>query len=119
MGNLIKDMIYNEMSLPVADIEKQEDGSMNFPHPEGGLYTYDSYFKEYEGEERVATMSGSGTGSVKYLWTRKYNGVRNHYFDCRVYNIALRYIFARRFFDLIKGSSGSTWEDYCKAFGSK
>ena len=85
-GNGIKDELAEYIKLePTQDV--QPDHFMNFPTPENGKYTYKEYFGDYEGEQRKIKKNSS---NIEYfLWERR-TGKRNHFFDCRIYNLMLR-----------------------------
>jgi len=70
----------------------QPDGFMNFPNPDGERYMLKSYFNHYEGEKMEAEMNAAGT-SVGFRWVKKHSSSVNHFFDCRVYNMCIKYIF--------------------------
>lgn len=69
----------------------QPSGFMNFPLPEKGKYTYKNYFEHYEAEHRVMQENTAGelTGT---RWVKKSNAKQNHFWDVRIYNIALKEI---------------------------
>ena len=69
----------------------QPSGFMNFPLPEKGKYTFKNYFEHYEAEHRVIEENSIGelTGT---RWVKKSSSAQNHFWDVRVYNIALKEI---------------------------
>jgi hypothetical protein len=77
--------------------------------PGNGKYTY-QYFEEYEGEARKPVLNGNGI-EIAFVWEKKTQQSRNHFWDCRVYNIALRDIFIK----IISKQLGKTitWLDFC------
>jgi phage terminase large subunit GpA-like protein len=114
-GNQLKDYLADMMQLTWESGADQPAGFMNFPYPAPGKYTIDSYFVEYQGEERRAELNADGS-TIAYKWEKKHNSVRNHFWDCRVYNLALRHIFIRRLFDSesLKKHRPGTWQKYVK-----
>ena len=68
----------------------QPSGFMNFPMAEKGKYTYKHYFQHYEAEHRVMQEAASGDQSTR--WVKKSNSHQNHFWDVRIYNIALKEI---------------------------
>ena len=90
--NLIKDDLANIMKLRWNDhLLSQPLGYMNFPNPADGKYNMKSFFGHYESEHRIAERNNNNevTG---LLWVKKHSSVQNHFWDCRVYNIALKEI---------------------------
>lgn len=88
--NLIKDRLAALIKLrwDEGNDDSQPDGFMNFPEPSKGLYLYNNYFSHYEAEHRVVeTKDGQG---ISAMWVKKNTVVQNHFFDVRVYNIAIR-----------------------------
>lgn len=85
--------------------EAQPAGFMNFPTPSGGKYLLTNYFSHYEAEKRILNKN-------KFIWQKVTAIAQNHYFDVRVYNIALRDIFLSHFFKALEIKS-YTWKDYC------
>lgn len=66
----------------------QPPGYMNYPTPGGGLYLFANYFAHYEAEHRVIeTKEGEG---IAAKWVKKTSAHQNHFFDVRVYNMAVR-----------------------------
>ena len=90
----IKDELAERMGLVWQNKElPQPAGFMNFPEPSRGLYTINSYFIQYEAEEKVIETNDAGD-PVGWKWVRKHSGAANHYFDVMVYNLAVRDIVA-------------------------
>jgi phage terminase large subunit GpA-like protein len=87
--NLEWDNTTNEVAQP--------EGYINFPIPEPRYRKYDlSYFKQYEAEQRTMEVDADGE-EIGYKWVRKYSSAANHFFDCMVYNLAIRDIWAEEF----------------------
>lgn len=93
-GDRIKNELNDQIQLVWSDemAIDQPEGFMNFPKPDGEKYMIKSYFSHYEGEKMEPEMNASGT-SVGFRWNKKHNNSVNHFFDCRVYNMCLKYIF--------------------------
>lgn len=85
--NKVKDDLADQIRLKwdEGNDDSQPPGYMNYPVPSGGLYLYKNFFSHYEAEKRVVDEKGT---SLK--WEKKNTNVQNHFFDCRVYNMALR-----------------------------
>ena len=110
--NLIKDTLAQLMKLrPSANAsDAQPVGFMNFPTPSGGLYTYPSFYSQFESEHRVVDKNTKGI-SVGMRWVKRNSIVQNHFWDTRVYNMALRDILV----DLVGRELKErdfTWKDY-------
>ncbi len=92
--NLIKNDLADMMKLRWNDHTKdQPAGFMNFPDPADGKYNMRSFFGHYESEHRVAERNNNNevTG---LMWVKRHSSVQNHFWDCRVYNVALKHIIA-------------------------
>jgi phage terminase large subunit GpA-like protein len=88
----------------------QPVGFCNFPHPSGGKYEYTTYFEHYEAEEKVEQKDKSGV-NMSYIWKKKTTAnVQNHFFDCRLYNMACRDIFQKIVCDKMKIEN--TWSNF-------
>jgi phage terminase large subunit GpA-like protein len=110
--NFVKDTLARWMSLKwsSADIE-QPPGFMNYPVPNRGLYLLNNFFSHYEAEHKVAQQSASG--EVSYRWVKKGSQLQNHFFDIRVYQIALRDIMVEMVMREFKIKKG-TWADFVR-----
>lgn len=82
---------YMKLRWVRSDGVSQPIGFMNFPTPEKGKYTMQSYFSHYESEHKVMDKNPHGQ-VVGFRWIKRNSNVMNHLFDCRVYNNALREI---------------------------
>jgi len=113
-SNVVKDELHDLTQLkwdPGMD-EGQPAGFMNFPQPSEGKYLYVNYFSHYEAEQRVVDDNG------KYLWKKKDSAVQNHLFDCRLYNLVARNVWASLFckqYKILKG----TYADFVKLLNTK
>ncbi len=108
-SNQIKDTLSELMKLKYQKGYPQPAGFMNYPMPTDGKYTY-LYFEQYEGEMRKPVMNGNGI-EIAYAWEKKSQQSKNHFWDCRVYNLALRDIFIK----IMSKQIGKpiTWLDFC------
>lgn len=113
-SNLLKDELAWDMALKWNKAMNQPPGMMNFPQPANGKYIYNDFFAHFESEERKVKTD---KGVTSYLWEKKNSTVQNHLWDCRYYNIALRYIVTSIFCEEAKVKNG-VWDDfvdiYCK-----
>lgn len=110
--NLIKDQLSTFMNLKRSPdpSEPQPVGFMNFPEPSDGLYTYAGFFSQFESEERVVDIDTKGI--IKGMkWQKRNSAVQNHFWDCRVYGMALREILVGMFAKELKLKEFS-WRDY-------
>lgn len=108
--NQIKDELSELMKLRLNDDKTQPEGFMNFPEPRDGKYSYDNYFKHYEGEVRKEIMKNDEI--IGFNWEKKYSNANNHFWDVRVYNMAARDIYLdiyKRYDGKIKALS---WADF-------
>ena len=87
--NKLKDHVSEYMELKWhGDGTDQPAGFMNFPEPSEGKYTFTNYFKHYEAEKRVVDRTKG------VVWVKQNSAVQNHFWDCRIYNYAIREIMA-------------------------
>lgn len=88
--NYVKDILAEWMKLKcnLGVDPEQPRGFMNFPVPNRGLYLLSNFFSHYEAEHKV--QAESPTGEVSYRWAKKGSSLQNHFWDVRVYNVALR-----------------------------
>lgn len=109
--NTVKDVLADHIRLkwnPGYD-EHQPPSFINFPVPSGGLYLFDNYFEHFEAEHRVVhTKDEKGVG---FHWVKKSSNKQNHFWDVRVYNMALKEIITA---DTCKalGIKNFTWNDF-------
>jgi len=99
------------------DGDPQPNGFMNFPEPSDGKYGYEKFFKHYESEHSSYDYDKGGV-EVKIKWEKKSSNSQNHFWDVRVYNIALRDILA----SLICNDNGikkGTWVEYVEIMKRK
>lgn len=106
--NQIKDELHDLMNMKYnPGIEySQPAGFVNFPESANGLYTYKGYFSQFEAEHRVVK---EGTNKVK--WVKKARQMQNHFWDCKVYNLALRDIIGTMV--CRENKIPYSWKDYC------
>jgi phage terminase large subunit GpA-like protein len=111
--NKIKDFVSEMMDLNWGGFGvDQPPGFMNFPNSDGVNYTFQNYFKHYEAEQRYSDPK-KGT-----VWLKKHSAVENHFFDCRVYNYAIREIFSAIVCESIGERDGSFDKYVNIVFGS-
>lgn len=108
--NQIKDDLAEMMKLRWNKDHEQPVGFMNFPTPSGRKYTYNGFFSHYEGEHRIVDKNSVGDG-VGARWVKRQGNSQNHFWDCRIYNIALRDIVVHLACKEAKIKNG-TWADY-------
>jgi phage terminase large subunit GpA-like protein len=87
----------------------QPPGFMNYPTPTGGLYLFNNYFSHYEAEHRIIE-SKEGEG-IAARWVKKTSAHQNHFFDVRVYNMAVRDILVSLVCKELKMKTYG-WTDY-------
>lgn len=102
---LYKDKLAHLMSLKKPEIDGgiQPHGMMNFPVPHENMYQKETFFSHFEAEERKLSDS-KGSKSSYYIWEKKYKGKANHFWDTRIYNMAIKDIYVY---------------EYCLSFKSK
>ncbi len=117
--NQIKDVLAEKMELRWEEDSgyRQPPGFMNFPEPAEGKYTVKNYFTQFETERKVQQINSDGS-EIGHTWQKKHSMVANHFWDCRVYNLAIRDIFS----DLICKEAGikdPTWLKFCEIIAPK
>lgn len=110
--NFVKNQLASTMKLKWDQTlgQPQPPNFMNFPLPSQGLYLYTDFFEHYESEHKVQVEDKNG--GISYRWVKKSSNSQNHFFDVRVYNIALKDIITdvvTKEFKIKKG----TWSDFC------
>ena len=113
--NQLKDDLATRVSLKWnndSGEEPQPAGFLNFPQPTEGLYTMNSFFSHYEAEHRVAETNRAGE-YIGSRWVKKNSIVQNHFFDCHIYNMAIKEIWTHA---VCKedGIQRPDWREYCK-----
>lgn len=112
--NQLKDELAEKMQLIWSENTgySQPPGFMNFPTPQDNKYTTKSFFEQFESEHKVEekTSDGRVTG---YKWVKRHSTVNNHFWDTRIYNMALRDIFVDEFMREAKIKYGG-WSEFCK-----
>ena len=113
--NQIKDELAGKVNLRwlEQDGAKQPHGFMNFPSPSGGRYTMKDYFIQYESEHKILKHDPAGK-EVGYIWQKKHGNVINTFWDCRVYNEAVKEILMDAVCKEL-GIKEPSWRQYCKA----
>ena len=91
----LADMINLDWNKKESEAVPQHPGFMNFPSPSDGKYHNSKFFKQLESEQKVIELNDDGE-PIGWKWKKK-AGTQNHFFDCRVYNLALRDIYAHIF----------------------
>lgn len=92
--NFIKDRISANMELrwaPGVD-GAQPEGFMNYPTPDSGMYQFRSYFEHFQAEHRV--LENKDNTPIAARWVKVNSSAQNHFWDCYVYNYALKDIWA-------------------------
>lgn len=114
--NYVKDRLAEAMKLKwsLSDAE-QPSGFMNFPTPSSGLYLLNNYFSHFESEHRVVQEKDD---ELSYRWVKKSSNSQNHFFDVRVYNLALRDILVDMVCTEFKMKK-ATWADFCSVLIKK
>lgn len=84
---LYKDMLADYMQLFWDRMSAQPANFMNYPQADKGKYGYEGFFEHYEAEQRRSVTQKDG--SINYRWVKKTETAQNHFFDCRVYNMAI------------------------------
>lgn len=117
-GNRVKDLIADkiEESWDIMKDPTQPLGFINFATPSETKYTYDKYFKEFEGEHRILKYDASNN-PVGMKWEKKHTYAANHYWDCAVYNEVLPkiacYLVCR------EKNVEVSWKNFCAILGFK
>lgn len=111
--NKVKDVLADDMKLKYKEgvDERQPAGFMNYPvSADKKKYHYDSFYKHYEAEHRkVDTKDGK---AVAARWEKKPGNPPNHFWDCRVYNIAVKEIVTYLICREENGLQSYQWSDY-------
>lgn len=111
--NQIKDDLSEKMQLIWKESTgyTQPPGFMNYPIPADNKYTTATYFEHYEGEHQVEETTSDGR-IIGKKWVKRHSSVNNHFWDCRIYNIALKDILVD---ELLKqaGIKYGGWQDFC------
>lgn len=119
--NQIKDNLaqLTRLTWDAPNQPQQPPGYLNYPTPSEGKYLYPNYFSHYEAEHRkTETKEGEG---IAARWEKKNSAAQNHFWDIRVYHLALRDIFTYLFFTDLKlpDPARRTWADYCNTILAK
>jgi hypothetical protein len=105
----VKDELAGYMKLKWQEgiDESQPFGFMNYPMSADGKYDFKGFFSHYESEERFTDE----TGAASTIWKKKSDQHQNHFWDIRVYHLALKDILLDEFFKEAKIKNG-TWKDF-------
>ena len=112
--NLIKDQLAALMKLKhvLGSEDPQPVGFMNFPSPANNQYTYSGFYSQFESEHRVIDRGTDGIAKGM-RWVKKSSTSQNHFWDTRIYNMALK--------EMLVGMIGKelkqldfTWQDYVR-----
>jgi phage terminase large subunit GpA-like protein len=116
--NKVKDNLSEDIELHWKNDGEtsQPSGFMNFPLPENGKYTFKHYYEHYEAETRVTEVDSSGD-QIGARWTNS-KRKQNHFWDVRVYNVALKEILTSMVCKELK-IKDFTWNDYVNALLGK
>jgi phage terminase large subunit GpA-like protein len=130
---LYKDKVSENMKLKWDGKEDQPANFMNFPFSERYvcpaklkhyqqrgvpytgdlLYQYDNYFEHFESEERKPITLKDGAEAFR--WVKRKSNVKNHLWDCRIYNEALRDIIVRNLQNILSPRPKEfVWTDYVR-----
>ena len=111
--NQIKDDLADRMELRWHENSglTQPMGFMNFPEPMEGKYTMKNYFNHFKGESKIPFLNSDGT-AMGHRWAKKNSMSENHFWDCRVYNLALKEIWVDVFLKSLK-IKYPDWAQYC------
>ena len=118
--NRYKDDLADFIDLTWDNSQSQQPRFMNFPTPSDGKYTQTSFFIEFEGEHKIMELNKNGDAMAS-RWKKKKDASRNHFWDVRVYILALKDIYS----DIICRELGHeigdkqiakypSWEGFCK-----
>ena len=110
-ANLLKDELAAFMKLKKGNDDYMPPGFMNFPQPQDGKYTMAAYFSQFESEHRVEDKKNDHV--VGFKWEKRNSQVQNHFWDVKLYNHALTYIYL----DIFKKSDPKiktvpTWTEF-------
>lgn len=112
--NYIKDRLSSNMELkwtPGVDGD-QPEGFMNYPTPSSGMYQFRSYFEHFQAEHRVIESKDSSPIAAK--WVKVNSSAQNHFWDCAVYNYALKDIWADMVLKANKPVIKGGWAEFVK-----
>ena len=117
--NQVKDEIAGKVNLRWVESDGaiQPNGFMNFPAPERNKYTMKDYFSHYDAETMILKNDPLGK-EVGYMWEKRNANVINTFWDCRVYNEAVKEILM----DVVckeVGVKEPNWRSYCRVIIGK
>lgn len=107
----VKDNLSEKMGLywDENQDEQQPSGFMNYPLPQKHLYQYKSFFEHYSSEHRIEVKSKDGNAN-SFRWEKKNSTSQNHFWDIRVYGLALKDIVTH-IFCKAAGIKNPHWQD--------
>ncbi len=110
---LYKDQLSEYMNLKYDPHNDpiQPPNFCNFPEPENGKYLFDNYFAHFEAEEKIAEKKDDI--GISFIWKKKSPRHQNHFWDCRIYNMALKDIMADRVCKKLK-ITNYLWSDFVR-----
>lgn len=115
--NHIKDKLAAAIKLKWDELNDkvQPAGFLNFPEPAKGKYQFKNYYSHWEAEHRVIKENKDGTGA-SIIWEKKNSASQNHFWDVRVYNIAIKDIFVALFCkeNKIQNPDWKDWVNFIK-----
>ena len=117
---LLKDTLASCMNLNWGvNEEKQPSGFMNFPDSKDGLYQGPNFFSHYESEKRELKANRTKTNAL-VQWVKKASNSQNHFFDCRVYNMAIKDIYIEILNEKYRSKNVKeiTWASFCEVMVS-
>ena len=106
--NLYKDKLSTAMSKQWNEHfgSKQPGGFMNFPTPSNGKYLFTTFFEHFEAEHKISEKG-------RFVWKKRSPKHQNHFWDCRVYNMAAKDICVYQVLKLAKVVNGN-FSDFVK-----
>ncbi len=110
--DLLKDELADMIMLKWSNNDMpQPAGFINFPIPDHKQKKYDNYyFRQYEAEEKKIETDDDGN-PTGWKWVRKHSSTPNHFFDCAIYNLALRKIICKNLM-MEWGKKYGTWAEF-------
>jgi phage terminase large subunit GpA-like protein len=108
--NYIKDLVADNIKLEwnSRSGDSQPPGYMNYPSPEGGLYSFKNFFQHYGSEHRTDDIKDGVIVGTR--WMKKGTNDQNHFWDVYIYNFALKELWAS--IVLREAKKKGTWSDF-------
>ncbi len=109
--DLIKDELAERITLQWTKGNHQPYGFLNFPKSDGTKYKND-FFSQYSSEHKILEKNDDGD-VVGWKWKKIKTTSQNHFWDCGVYNIALKHIIS---YKICKegGIKYPSWLEFCE-----